>query len=160
MTSNTLSNAQRRILTEAAKRPHIPAELLAEYLPAGARIKVLAALQKKGLLEKLKDGHYITRAGYAAIDAEAPPAPAKPASRPSPARPAPRPAPAKPAPKASKQATMLAMLEAGTTIAALMEATGWQKHSVHGAMANLKKKQGLTIISNKDKEGERVYRIA
>jgi hypothetical protein len=150
MTSNTLSNAQRRILTEAAKRPHIPAELLAEYLPAGARIKVLAALQKKGLLEKLKDGHYITRAGYAALGAEPPAVAAKPAARPS---------PAKPAPKASKQATMLAMLEAGTTIAALMEATGWQKHSVHGAMANLKKKQNLTITRSQGEGADRVYKI-
>ncbi|MFN7401045.1 MAG: DUF3489 domain-containing protein [Alphaproteobacteria bacterium] len=151
MTSNTLSNAQRRILTEAAKRPHISAELFAEYLPAGARIKVLAALQKNGLLEKLKDGHYITRAGYAALGTEPPPVAAKPT---------PRPSPAKPAPKASKQATMLAMLEAGTTIAALMEATGWQKHSVHGAMANLKKKQNLTITRSHAEGADRLYKIA
>lgn len=55
---------------------------------------------------------------------------------------------------------MLAMLKDGTTLAKLMQATGWQKHSVHGAMANLKKKLGLTIDTTKQGGADRVYKIA
>ncbi len=38
-------------------------------------------------------------------------------------------------------------------------ATGWQAHSVRGAMSGaIKKKLGLTILSEKS-EGRRIYRI-
>jgi hypothetical protein len=48
----------------------------------------------------------------------------------------------------------------GVTVEALSEATGWQVHSVRGAMSGtLKKKHGLTITSEKV-EGVRRYRIA
>lgn len=47
----------------------------------------------------------------------------------------------------------------GATVDAMMAATGWQAHSVRGAMSGtLKKKQGLAIASDKT-EGGRVYRI-
>ena len=47
----------------------------------------------------------------------------------------------------------------GATIADLMKLTGWQMHSVRGAIAGaLKKKRGLKVISDKVGE-ERVYRI-
>jgi hypothetical protein len=47
----------------------------------------------------------------------------------------------------------------GATIADLMKLTGWQMHSVRGAIAGaLKKKRGLKVISEKVGE-ERVYRI-
>jgi len=48
----------------------------------------------------------------------------------------------------------------GAGIAELAGATGWQVHSVRGAMSGaLKKKLGLTITSEKTETG-RVYRIA
>lgn len=47
--------------------------------------------------------------------------------------------------------------EGGTTIAEMVEATGWQQHSVRGAMAGALKKRGLTITSGKT-EGVRRYR--
>jgi hypothetical protein len=62
----------------------------------------------------------------------------------------------------TKQATLIAMLrrKAGATIAQIVEATGWQPHTVRGAFAGaLKKKLGLTIISEKVEGKERVYRI-
>jgi hypothetical protein len=67
---------------------------------------------------------------------------------------------------ASKKQTMIDMLSSkeGATIQQLMDTIGWQKHSVHGAMANLKKelqkKNGQTIVGSKDEGEERVYKIA
>jgi hypothetical protein len=47
----------------------------------------------------------------------------------------------------------------GARIADLMAATGWQAHSVRGAMSGaLKKKLGLTITSEKTEAG-RIYQI-
>jgi hypothetical protein len=56
---------------------------------------------------------------------------------------------------------MVAMLRdrAGTTIAAIMAATGWQQHSVRGFLAGvIRKKLGLNLVSE-PREGGRVYRI-
>jgi hypothetical protein len=47
----------------------------------------------------------------------------------------------------------------GATIDAMMSATGWQAHSVRGAMSgSVKKALGLNILSEKT-DGGRVYRI-
>ncbi len=49
----------------------------------------------------------------------------------------------------------------GATLAQIVEATGWQPHTVRGAFAGaLKKKRGLAVTSNKESGAERVYRIA
>jgi hypothetical protein len=61
----------------------------------------------------------------------------------------------------SKQARVIAMLQspAGTTIAAMMQATGWQQHSVRGFLAGVvRKKLKLKLESNKV-DGNRIYRI-
>lgn len=47
----------------------------------------------------------------------------------------------------------------GASIAEIMTATGWQQHSVRGAMAGALKKRGLTISSDKI-DGVRRYRVA
>jgi hypothetical protein len=62
----------------------------------------------------------------------------------------------------SKQAQMIALLRRpeGATIAEIAEATGWQPHTVRGAIAGaLKKKLGLTVTSEKPEGGERRYRV-
>ena|SRR4029077_19879981 len=61
----------------------------------------------------------------------------------------------------TKHAQIVAMLQdqTGTTIAAIMAATGWQQHSVRGFLAGVvRKRLGLNLISERGKSG-RIYRI-
>ncbi|MDR3486560.1 MAG: DUF3489 domain-containing protein [Bradyrhizobium sp.] len=61
----------------------------------------------------------------------------------------------------TKNAQVVAMLQdrTGTTIAAIMAATGWQQHSVRGFLAGVvRKKLGLNLVSDPGDSG-RVYRI-
>lgn len=71
----------------------------------------------------------------------------------------------RPQPKAIKQgaskldqiATAL-RANKGASIPSLMKITGWQAHSVRGAMAGALKKRGLAVTSEKMGD-ERIYRI-
>ncbi len=62
----------------------------------------------------------------------------------------------------TKQATLIDLLKrkTGATIDDLVKATGWQPHSVRGAISGtLKKKLGLKVTSEQIKKRGRVYRI-
>jgi len=63
----------------------------------------------------------------------------------------------------TKQALLIRLLErkSGASIEEIVEATGWQAHSVRGAISGtLKKKLGMAVSSEKVDGRGRVYRIA
>jgi hypothetical protein len=61
----------------------------------------------------------------------------------------------------SKTAQVVAMLKRknGATLAEIMTAMGWQRHTVRGFMAGAMKKAGYEVESFKPEGGERTYRI-
>jgi len=61
----------------------------------------------------------------------------------------------------SKTARVVAMLQRknGATLDEIMEAMGWQKHTVRGFMAGAMKKAGYTVECFKPEGGKRTYRI-
>jgi hypothetical protein len=71
-----------------------------------------------------------------------------------------------PGPGAVRPGTKLSLLvdmlrrNRGATIDEIVGATGWQKHSVRGAISGtVKKKLGLTVVSETDNKRGRVYRV-
>ena len=63
----------------------------------------------------------------------------------------------------TKQAMLIEMLRApeGATIDEIVAATGWQPHTVRGAIAGaLKKKLGLEVISEKVEGRGRIYKLS
>ena len=183
-----LSDTQAIILSAAAQREDRIALPLPESLRGGAAAKVVGAMLAKNFLQEVDadtrkgelmwretgDGHGVTLvatdAGLAAIGIETEgadaPAGANEAPIEEPATDTPTEAAA--APKArtpregTKQATLIAMLRApdGATIEEIMAATGWQSHTVRGAMAGaLKKKLGLEVTSEKVEDRGRVYKL-
>jgi len=68
------------------------------------------------------------------------------------------PVPATGGPTRLEQLEQLLSREGGASIAEMVETTGWQQHSVRGAMAGALKKRGLLIVSEKV-DGVRRYRV-
>jgi hypothetical protein len=61
----------------------------------------------------------------------------------------------------SKQAAVLALLgrPSGTTITAIMAATGWQAHSLRGFLAGVVRKRLALTVQSEKTDGERIYRV-
>jgi len=167
-----LTDTQAIILSAAAQRDGHIALPLPDSLRGGAAAKVVGAMCAKGLIEEVEadmrngepvwretgDGHGITLvatdAGLAAIGIETNSEEVKPTEDAAPKTPTPR--------EGTKQATLIAMLRApdGATIAEIMAVTGWQSHTVRGAMSGtLKKKLGLEVTSEKVEDRGRVYKL-
>ena len=177
------------LLGAACQRPNRIVLPLPERLKGGAAQKVVGALLARGLVAEAEagpgdpvwreagDGKAVTLvatdAALQALGIEAASGPtAGPTAAPAPAESlapaeAPPPPASHPAPlraktrEGTKQAQLIAMLrrDEGATIAQIVEATGWQPHTVRGAFAGaLKKKLGLTVSSEKV-DGTRVYRL-
>lgn len=173
-----LSPTQERILKTAAKKPELDIrEHMGDIKSPAIKDKVVESMLKNGLItEGDQEGgiaYLISDAGFEAVGARK----RKPKQKAAPAEEAEATTaekPKKPArkakaegetgePKVSKQQMIIDMLkrEEGATLKQMMEATGWQRHSLHGAMAGgLKKKLGLKITSTKESGGETVYKIA
>jgi hypothetical protein len=64
--------------------------------------------------------------------------------------------------RSNKKAEVIAMMKRtkGVTLAEIVEATGWQKHTVRGFVSILGSKGGQKVDSSKNAAGERSYRIA
>ena len=65
--------------------------------------------------------------------------------------------------RGTKQALLIDLLRCkkGAAIEETVAATGWQPHSLHGAISGtLKKELGLKVTSEKPGDGPRRYRIA
>jgi Protein of unknown function (DUF3489) len=63
--------------------------------------------------------------------------------------------------RANKKAEVIAMMKRakGVTLEEILEATGWQKHTIRGFVSILGSKGGEKIESVKHAAGERTYRI-
>jgi hypothetical protein len=61
----------------------------------------------------------------------------------------------------SKQSRIIALLSSpkGATVAAIMQATGWQRHSVRGFLAGVVRKRLKLNLISQEVDGARVYRI-
>lgn len=171
-----LSDTQSIILSAASQRTDRFALPLPKSLKGGAAHKVVAALVAKGLLKEVKasrklngpvwretdDGRVltlvITDAGIAAIGIET-----EEAKKPVPSDTEEPDAHKERKPReGTKQQQMIDLMRRpkGATLVEIVEVTGWQQHTVRGAMAGaLKKKLGLTITSEKDQSRGRIYRI-
>lgn len=167
-----LTDTQAIILSAASQRDGQIAMPLPDSLRGGAAAKVVGAMLAKGFLEEVEadmrngepvwretgDCHGVTLiatdTGLAAIGIELDKADNDPAEASAPKPRNPR--------EGTKQATLIAMLRApeGATIAEIMDATGWQSHTVRGAMSGaLKKKLGLEVTSEKVEDRGRVYKL-
>lgn len=183
----TPSDTQSLILSRAATRPGNLALPLPEGLVGAAAKMVVSKMTGHGWLEEVEanlrrgeplwretgDGHgttlIATEAGLAAIGIDPVVAHAVASARKAKPKPDPAHAPdntATASPVAlragTKQAQIIAMLQRpeGATVAEMVEATGWQSHTLRGAISGaLKKKLGLPITSEKVEGRGSVYSI-
>ncbi len=166
-----LTDTQRQVLEQAADHAGGCITWLPGHVKGGARTKVLDGLSKRTLITYNGRDWLLTDLGYDTLGHARPtPSPTDPDPAMEPAVAvaeaawAQDPTNAKPRPReSSKQATVIQMLTRpeGATIAQICEVTGWQSHTVRGTFAGvLKKKRGVTLLSDKPKGGERVYRVA
>ncbi len=173
------TDTQTAILKAAASCPDGNIEPLPSNIRGGARAKVIEGLLARGLIVET-EGHYLlTDAGYAAVGKR----------RPVPKgvqKMGPHDGVAKrdatddltkseathalqkleaTAPTIRPGTKLAAIVEAmrhpgGATIAQMMVRTGWQAHTIRGAISGMIRKHlGYEVITEKGADGQRVYRI-
>jgi hypothetical protein len=156
-----LTETQTIIMNAAACRPDGNIEPLSATLRGGARAKVIEALTARGLIVDAAGQFLLTDAGYSAIGKR------------------------RPIPKGVQNADthdalqkldpirvairtgtkLAAIIEAmrqpdGATITQMMSITGWQAHTVRGAISGtIKKKLGHAVVAAKSPSADRTYRI-
>lgn len=165
-----LTDTQTAILNSAAGHPDGNIEPLPSNLRGGARTKVIEGLFARGLIVDANGHHRLTDAGYTTVGKQ------RPASNDVAKRDA-ADALAKRDPTHALQelevtsrtirpgTKLAAIIDAmrhpsGATIAQMMADTGWQAHSVRGAISGmLRKRLGLNVVLERNDSGERVYRV-
>jgi hypothetical protein len=155
--STQLTATQQTILTHAHQHTAGKIEWFPENIKGGARQKVLDGLFNRALITKSASDWFIAAEGYDALGV-----PRKGAINATTAETTATPAKTPRTRENSKQAQMIELLKRpdGATLNQLVEVTGWQPHTVRGAMAGaLKKKLSLNIVSEKTDGQERKYRI-
>ncbi len=172
--ATTLNPNQQAILERAVQDSAGKIAWFPEHIKGGARAKVLEGLFKRALITPDGDDWVVAAEGYDALGLPRPGALPPTITLDDPELEADvtkaeaswqTPSQHKPIRTRadSKQATVIGLLQRpeGATIAQIMEATGWQQHTVRGTLAGtLKKRLGLTINSSKETGGQRVYRLA
>lgn len=156
-----LTPTQITLLEAAANHPDGDIEPLPPTLRGGARAKVIGGLLARGLIAEVAGQHRLTEDGYAAIGRQCPKAAVQKLDTADALQ------KLVPTPRTLRPGTKLAGLidalrrPGGTTVAQIMASTGWQAHTVRGALSGMvRKKLGLDVQSSKGEGGERVYRIA
>ena len=156
-----LTTTQTAILKAAAARPDGSIEPLQPSLRGGARTKVIDGLLARGLIAESEGCHLLTDAGYAAVGKQ----------RPVPKGVQKMDAPdaltrSEPIPHTLRPGTKLAAIidamrnPGGATIAQMMASTGWQAHTVRGAISGMvRKRLGYEVVTEKGADGQRAYRI-
>ena len=157
-----LTDTQTAILEAAAGRPDGNIEPLPPTLRGGARAAVIDGLLARGLVAESEGSHLLTDVGYAAVGKR---------------RPVPKGVQKADAPnylqkleatsRTIRPGTKLAaIIEAmrhpgGATIAQMMAGTGWQAHTIRGAIFGMvRKRLGYQVVSEKGADGQLAYRIA
>ena len=170
-TQAKLTETQIVILKAAAGRPDGNIEPLPTTLRGGARARVIDGLLARGLIAESEGCHLLTDAGYAAVGKQ---------------RPVPKGVQKMDAPDAltkrdpidviQKLESMPPTIRSGTKLAAIIDAmrhpggatiaqmmvdTGWQAHTVRGAISGMvRKRLGYEVVTEKGAGGLRTYRIA
>jgi len=165
-----LTDTQAAILKAAAGRANGNIEPLPPNLRGGARAKVIEGLFARGLIVDADGHHLLTNAGYAAVGKR---------------RSAPKGVQKMDSPDAlrkrevthafqkleatsctirpgTKLATIIDAMRhpGGATIAQMMAGTGWQAHTVRGAISGMvRKRLGYEVVTEKGTDGLRTYRI-
>lgn len=154
-----LSPAQSLLLRTAARRAD-GRVTPPDTLRGGARVNVLTALLQRGWIEPADDGHVMTDAGYAAIGLQrpGPPDDVQPMETTDDLQLL-EGIPVRPGSKLAALAMALCRPQGATSLQ-LMLTTGWQPHTVRGAISGmLRKKLGLNVVLAHNDSGERVYRV-
>jgi hypothetical protein len=172
MTTQTkLTDTQAAVLKAAAIRYDGNIEPLPATLRGGARAKVIDGLLARGLVAESEGSHLLTDAGYAAVGKR---------------RPVPKGVQKTGSPDALTKREAIHALQklevtsrtirpgtklaaiidamrhpSGATIAQMMAGTGWQAHTVRGAISGMvRKRLGYEVATEKGADGQRAYRIA
>jgi len=157
-----LTDTQTAILKAAAGRPDGNIAPLPGPLRGGARTRVIEGLLARGLVTESEGSHLLTDAGYAAVGKRrsVPKGVQKMDSTDALTK-------CEATSRTIRPGTKLAAIidamkrPGGATIAQMMADTGWQVHSVRGAISGMvRKRLGYQVVTEKSADGQRAYRIA